>query len=834
MEAKLTVLKVNFEANFEQIFNLERNIGKIRDADLRNKLRDLKIFECLSAEKATPHFLNIAKKSKASDSIANIKNDASVDFHNEDARARHIVEFYSNLYKDDPTVSGDIETFLGPELCATPQIRASKLSQEEATTLDQPLSIEELDKSLKQVNMKSAPGIDGYSYRFISKFWGIFRVPLYECAVESLESGTLPTFFSTAQIKIIPKKGDTSKIKNWRPISLLSNFYKIISRLINNRLKKICNRTISRAQKGFNQSRQLHEAIINALENINFCKKNKINGAMLSVDMAKAFDSVAHSYLEKVYNFFGFGERIRKWLKAIGTERCAVILLENGKVSDSFDLKRGTAQGDSPSPFLYNLAAQILIWKIELDPNIKGVHPGGINGLQRDPDQVLNSDYFAYESNYETSKNESFADDANNFLLLDFDAMLALKTVLADFKKLSGLECNIEKSFVMRIGDTSAPIDQRVVELGFPFTEEITVLGFVLRNDENYVLKNFEKISGNISNIIRFWERFNLSLPGKIAIYKTLLVPQINFIASILTPPERVLREIEECMEKFVLKGIKIAKKRAYEEVKNGGLGMFDLKKFITALQCSWIKRACVTNDNWKLTLKNLGNGNVLDCHLGGTENLGTALKNILSSYRILRTYFPKYQNNFLKDKLFNNPNYGGGRHQQVKFDEIFFGFARFNAHSNAIANLRWENLLINGEFTSEQEFEHMAGFSVSRAQYTQLKNCFKRHFKPDCIEAPTDIDTFFRRIKKGSKWYRKVMEYVPDAKNKFRGMQQVKSYCKTTGTEFVSEKISSDNLKGWNIFCFPNRFKVFLFKYYNNILGTANRVAHFSGVLIL
>ena len=438
--------------------------------------------------------------------------------------------------------------------------------------------------------MKSAPGIDGYSYRFISKFWGIFRVPLYECAAESLESGTLPTFFSTAQIKIIPKKGDTSKIKNWRPISLLSNFYKIISRLINNRLKKICNRTISRAQKGFNQSRQLHEVIINALENINFCKKNKINGAMLSVDMAKAFDSVAHSYLEKVYNFFGFGERIRKWLKAIGTERCAVILLENGKVSDSFDLKRGTAQGDSPSPFLYNLAAQILIWKIELDLNIKGVYPGGINGPQidpeplRDPDQALNIDYFAYESNFETSKNESFADDANNFLLLEFDAMLALKTVLADFKKLSGLECNIDKSFVMRIGDTSAPIDQRVVELGFPFTEEITVLGFVLRNDENYVLKNFEKISGKIANIIRFWDRFNLSLPGKIAIYKTLLVPQINFIASILTPPERVLREIEECMEKFVLKGIKIAKKRAYEEVKNGGLGMFDLKKIYNGI----------------------------------------------------------------------------------------------------------------------------------------------------------------------------------------------------------------------------------------------------------
>ncbi len=64
----------------------------------------------------------------------------------------------------------------------------------------------------------------------------------------------------------------------------------------------------------------------------------------------------------------------------------------------------------------------------------------------------------------------------------------------------------------MRIGDTSAPVDQRIVELGFPFTDEITVLGFVLRNDENFVLQNFEKISGKINNIIRFWERFNLSV----------------------------------------------------------------------------------------------------------------------------------------------------------------------------------------------------------------------------------------------------------------------------------------------------------------------------------
>jgi len=272
-EKKLEELKKNFDRNFDEIFKIEKKLEKIRDEDLKDKLRDLKIFECLNAERSSPHFLNIAKKSKKEDSVENIKDENGMEFINDAAREAHIVGFYEKLYEKDLRVQGSINDFLGPEIVALPQIRASKLTEEERVNLDSPLFIEELDKALKQVNLKSAPGIDGYSYRFIKKFWSIFRFPLFECATESLETGVMPESFLTAQIKIIPKKGDSSKIKNWRPISLLSNFYKLISRLINNRLKKITNRVMSRGQKGFNQSRQLHEVILNSLENMNFCKK---------------------------------------------------------------------------------------------------------------------------------------------------------------------------------------------------------------------------------------------------------------------------------------------------------------------------------------------------------------------------------------------------------------------------------------------------------------------------------------------------------------------------------------------------------------------------------
>jgi hypothetical protein len=109
--------------------------------------------------------------------------------------------------------------------------------------------------------------------------------------------------FATAQIKLIPKKGDCTKIKNWRPISLLSNFYKILSRAVNNRLKKVSDRILSRAQKGFTQTRQIHEVIINLSETINQCQRLNIKGAMVCVDQAKAFDSVDHEYMLKCSDF---------------------------------------------------------------------------------------------------------------------------------------------------------------------------------------------------------------------------------------------------------------------------------------------------------------------------------------------------------------------------------------------------------------------------------------------------------------------------------------------------------------------------------------------------
>jgi hypothetical protein len=266
-----------------------------------------------------------------------------------------------------------IEEFLGETVVNNPIVQNSLLTHDEQISLDRPLTIEELDKSLDKANMKSAPGVDGLSNKFIKRYWNYFRNALFKYCLDCYQKGSLTANFLNASIKLIPKKGDISLLKNWRPISLLSNMYKIISRAINNRLSTVVNRICSRAQKGFNDSRFTQECLTNVLETIRHCNNNNISGAVVAVDMAKAFDTLSHGYLEEVFKFFRMGTGIRRWLRILGTNRTACIILDDCSYSRNFRLGRGAAQGDNITPDCFNFGDQVLIFKIELDPQISGV-----------------------------------------------------------------------------------------------------------------------------------------------------------------------------------------------------------------------------------------------------------------------------------------------------------------------------------------------------------------------------------------------------------------------------------------------------------------------------
>jgi hypothetical protein len=138
------------------------------------------------------------------------------------------------------------------------------------------------------------------------------------------------------------------------------------------------------------------------------------------------------------------------------------VLLNDGNISTIFQLLKGTAQGDCPSPIIYNICAQILIFKIELDNRIRKLP------VFPEPQNLFgDGTTFSNESNFETSKNESFADDSTTLTYFGYADLAALKDNLENFSKLSGLKCNFEKRVIVRIGEINSPPDPRIFELGF-------------------------------------------------------------------------------------------------------------------------------------------------------------------------------------------------------------------------------------------------------------------------------------------------------------------------------------------------------------------------------
>jgi exonuclease III len=278
----LNELKLNYEENANEILTLENTLNEIVHRNVQAKVKTMKIFECLNAEKPTPMFLNLAKKTKSNQKLENIKKPDGTAFESDRERNEYIVTYYSTLYKkpDDERIdfSNCIENFLGPDICGSRLINNSKLTDEEQTNLDMPLTIDEIDKSMEKANLRSAPGMDGISNKLLKRYWPYFRIGIHKYALRCFETGRLTDVFRGATVKLIPKKGDLSQLKNWRPISLLSNVYKILSRALNNRLNRIVNRVCSRAQKGFNDHRYTQEVLINVIETIAHCNVNGVGG----------------------------------------------------------------------------------------------------------------------------------------------------------------------------------------------------------------------------------------------------------------------------------------------------------------------------------------------------------------------------------------------------------------------------------------------------------------------------------------------------------------------------------------------------------------------------
>ena len=850
----------------ERINSLEKSLNNFLEDELTKELEHYALFEHINMEKMTPHFLKLAKSTKPDHKISDILDCNRQPFASDTARREFVVKFYENLYKlpenQKNNITGCIENFLGEEILGSSLVRDMKISPHTAMSLENDINLPELDKALGDTKTRTAAGPDGIGNNFIKKFWKFIRVPLRNYANHCLQSGSLSPSFLTASIRLIPKKGDCTAIKNWRPISLLNCIYKIFSKLVNNRLKRIADTVMSRAQKGFTQSRYIQEVIINVIHGISHCNRTNTPAFVLALDQSKAFDSVRHDFMLEVYKFIGIGPNFVKMLNLITTGRNATIIFDDQSLSRQFALETGAPQGNSPSPLQYNFCEQIALIKIELDPRIGSVYnhhlvPRPLNGLlpfpapvqDPDPDPVpapqhnpavfpirparMVHDPFALESNRETDKVESFADDKTTTFLATRAGLEAICEILADFANFSGLKCNMDKSSIMFVGGDNPP--EYVNEFGFQVVDSFKLLGLEIGNNLENLKSCHDSTINNITKTVNFWGRFFLSLPGRINIVKTLILSQISYLGCIISPDPVQLQAVRTLIERFIIGRLNIARDRVYRPAHLGGLGMIEVGDFLCAQQVVWYKRAYLsTRDNWRVDLKRIGNGNVLTASKNSfCPALFPIFNDLATSWDRFICAFGQTNDNLNSMCILNNPLFKRGRRDNRGLDSQFFEHNGGNVDMTAVARIQINQLAPNGRLLSLDEIEDNTGIIFSLATYLRLQEAFfeaRKLFGPGRITdgSSISVENFFRRFKKGSKQIRLVLSHFQVTKLRVLDLNNVKTFSRLTNIDDLGDMTMRNCLKFWCFNFLPMNLREFSFKFFNNSLSLKSRLAHF------
>jgi len=165
---------------------------------------------------------------------------------------------------------------------------------------------------------------------------------------------------------LIPKIPGADKLDNFRPIALANFQFKIITKIIADRLGSIAAKIISSNQKGFIPGRHIHDCIMTASEAVNLLHKKTYGGNIaMEIDIRKAFDTVNWQFLLHVLHCFGFNKLFCEWIDNI-LHSAKLSININGKLIGFFSCTRGVRQG-IPFPhcsFVWQKKLSAGAWKL--------------------------------------------------------------------------------------------------------------------------------------------------------------------------------------------------------------------------------------------------------------------------------------------------------------------------------------------------------------------------------------------------------------------------------------------------------------------------------------
>jgi hypothetical protein len=185
-----------------------------------------------------------------------------------------------------------------------------------------------------------APGLDDFIACFLQVCWPIIKHDLHKMVLKSQKCHKIGGSTNSTFLALIPKEKGASSFDRFHPISLCNIGYKIITKVITNRLKGMLPTIIPKNQGGFIKGRHITDNIILVQEAIHSSMQQGEKGMIVKLDLANAFDRVRHDFLFQVMQKFGFNASFIQWIKAcIRTPWISPLV--NGRATNFFQASRG-------------------------------------------------------------------------------------------------------------------------------------------------------------------------------------------------------------------------------------------------------------------------------------------------------------------------------------------------------------------------------------------------------------------------------------------------------------------------------------------------------------
>ncbi|CAC5368678.1 unnamed protein product [Mytilus coruscus] len=222
------------------------------------------------------------------------------------------------------------------------------------------ITFDEICRSVNGMKKGKTPGPDGLTCEFYCKFINEFKDIFFHVFNCIENEGQLSRSMRHSVINLIfKKKGDKNDIKSYRPITLANVDYKILARIMANRLKLTLTKIISNTQTCSVIGRDISDTVCSIINVIDLIDEEELQAYILKTDQEKAFDRVSHEFLFSVLEKFGFGERFRKWITIFYTNVRSSVKC-NDHLTPYYSFNNGIKQGCPLSSILYTIVSETL------------------------------------------------------------------------------------------------------------------------------------------------------------------------------------------------------------------------------------------------------------------------------------------------------------------------------------------------------------------------------------------------------------------------------------------------------------------------------------------